>query len=204
MPGFDHPALFVVSDGSGDPARVEALARAAAAGGAWGFQIREPRLGGGALAHLVPALLALDLRVVVNDRLDVALASGAFGVQLGERGLPVDRVRALAGERLPIGRSVHDAGGARAATRAGADWIVFGHVFPTASKPGLEPAGLDGLAQACRATSRPVFAIGGITTANARAAIAQGAGGVAVIGAVARAQDPMAAVRALVRELEEA
>jgi thiamine-phosphate pyrophosphorylase len=202
--GLDRPALFVVSDGSGDPTRVLALGRAAAAGGAWAFQIREPALGGRALARLVALLAAENLRVVVNDRVDVALAAGAFGVELGERSLPAARVRALVGERLAIGRSVHDAAGAVAASAAGADWLLFGQVFPTVSKPGLAPAGLAGLAGACRASTCPVLAIGGISAVNARAALASGARGVAVIGAVAAAADPAAAVRALARELEEA
>lgn len=202
--GLDRPALLVVSDGSGDPARVAALGKAAATGGAWAFQIREPALGGRVLGRLVSELARMSLRVIVNDRVDVALAAGAFGAQLGERSLPVARVRALAGGRLRIGRSVHDATGAARAGADGADWILFGHVFPTASKPGMTPAGLSGLETACRAASCPVLAIGGITAANAGAALAAGAGGVAVIGAVAQAADPAAAVRTLVRELGEA
>lgn len=195
---------MVVSDGSGDPARVAALGQAAAAGGAWAFQIREPALGGRALARLVAHLSVPPLRVVVNDRVDAALAAGAFGVQLGERSLAVSRVRALVGGRLRIGRSVHDASGAARASADGADWLLFGHVFPTASKPGRAPAGRAGLESACRAATCPVLAIGGITAATAGAAIAAGARGVAVIGAVAAAPDPAAAVTALVRELREA
>jgi len=201
--GLDRPALMVVSDGSGDPARVAALGQAAAVGGAWAFQIREPALAGRALARLVAELAVPPLRVVVNDRVDVALAAGAFGVELGERSLPVSRVRDLAAGRLRIGRSVHDAPGAARASAAGADWLLFGHVFATASKPGLPPAGSAGLASACRAATCPVLAIGGITAATARAAIAAGAHGVAVIGAVATAPDPAAAVKALVQELRE-
>jgi thiamine-phosphate pyrophosphorylase len=181
---------------------------AAAAAGAWAFQIREPHLGGRALSRLVTQLGELGgaarLRVIVNDRVDVALATGAFGVQLGERSLPAARVRGLAGERLAIGRSVHDPAGARQASAEGADWLLFGHVYATASKSGRAPAGVSGLAAACRAASCPVLGIGGITAATAGAVLAAGAGGVAVIGAVAMAADPAAAVAALVRALGEA
>ena len=202
--GLDRPALMVVSDGSGDPARVAALGQAAAAGGAWAFQIREPALGGRVLGRLVSELARMSLRVIVNDRVDVALAAGAFGVELGERSLPVSRVRDLVAGRLRIGRSVHDAPGAARASADGADWLLFGHVFATASKPGLPPAGSAGLACACRAATCPVLAIGGITADTAHTAIAAGARGVAVIGAVATAPDPRAAVEALVQRLMEA
>ncbi len=202
--GLDRPALMVVSDGTGDEARIAALGRAAAEGGAWGFQIREPSLGGGRLAHLVRELTAGALRVVVNDRVDVALAAGAFGVQLGECSLPPDRVRELAGTRLAIGRSIHDAAGARRASDGGADWVLFGHVFATPSKPGIPPRGLAGLALACAASAVPVFAIGGIEPATVGDVLRQGAAGVAVIGAVARADNMQAAVRELVQELERA
>ncbi len=199
--GLGSPAVLVVSDGSGDHRRVTALGNAAAAGGAWGFQLREPKLGGRELARIAGSLASTSLRLIVNDRVDVALATGAFGVELGEQSLPAARVRALAGDGLGIGRSVHDAPGARAASKEGADWLIFGHVFATASKPGLPPAGLAGLRAACGAAACPVFAIGGINTGNAAQALAAGAAGVAVIGAVAGAADPEAAVRALVREV---
>jgi thiamine-phosphate pyrophosphorylase len=201
-------ALLVVSDGEGAPERVLALGRAAAAGGAWGFLVREPGLGGRVLLELADRLrdeLAPGgTRLLVSDRADVALASGAFGVELGERSLPVGRVRSWVGERLRLGRSVHDAAGARAASRAGADWLVFGHVFDTAAKRGLAPAGLAGLRAAIEASACPVLAIGGIDAARVPGVIGQGAAGVAVIGAVARAGDPGRAVRELVAALAAA
>jgi thiamine-phosphate diphosphorylase len=201
--GLDHPALLVVSDGSGDPARVLALGRAATAGGAWGFQIREPALGGKALVDLARALGGGVLRILVNDRADVAIAAPAFGVQLGEQALPPARVRAAFGERLRIGRSVHDVAGVRAASAGGADWLLFGHVLPTPSKPGAAPAGFTGLAAACAASTVPVFAIGGMDAGRVGPALAAGARGVAVIGAVAAAPEPARAVRALVQALAE-
>lgn len=200
------PALLVVSDGSGDRERVLALGRAAAAGGAWGFVAREPRLGGRDLAAAVGALVAgvrgSPTRILVSDRVDVALAAGAFGAQLGERSLPVARVRAWVHERLRLGRSVHDAPGARAAAEGGADWLLFGHVFATASKAGVAPAGPSGLRAAVEASGGlPVFAIGGIDASRVGEVLRAGASGIAVVGAVARAADPERAVRELVQAL---
>lgn len=192
---LEHPVLLVVSDGRGDTGRVRELAHAAAEGGAWGFQIREPRLGGRVLEHLVAGLEGLETRIIVNDRVDVALAGGAFGAQLGERSLPLDRVRRWVGTDVRLGRSVHDREGALRA--ASADWLVFGHVFATASKPGREPAGLAGLRRVVEASSRPVIAIGGITPGRVADVVAQGARGVAVVSQVADAEDPVAAVREL-------
>jgi thiamine-phosphate pyrophosphorylase len=195
---------MVVSDGAGDPERVVALGCAAAAGGAWAYQIREPRLEAAALLGIVARLEAQApaLRVIVSDRADVALASGASGLQLGEQGLPLSRVRRWVGDTVAIGRSVHDLAGARAALEDGAAWLIFGHVYATDSKAGYPARGPKGLAAAARGASRPVLAIGGITAARVPEILAHGARGVAVIGAVARAADPVAATRELVAALE--
>jgi thiamine-phosphate pyrophosphorylase len=197
-------SLLVVSDGSGDRKRILALGRAAVKGGAWGFQIREPGLGGNELARMVAELKGSPTRIIVSDRVDVGLAAGAFGVQLGERSLPVARVRGWVGDRLRLGRSVHDAAGARVAAAGGADWLVFGHVFATPAKAGQPPAGLQGLQAVARASHRPVLAIGGIAASRVSEVLAHGACGVAVIGAVARAKDPELAVRELVQALAAA
>ena len=200
-------ALIVVSDASARGERVLELGRAAGAAGAWGYQIREPGLGGRELARLVEALATAcpSLRIIVNDRVDVALGSGAFGAELGERSLAVERVRGWVGDRLRLGRSVHDAAGARAAAGGGADWLVAGHVYPTPAKPGREPLGLRGLGAVVRAAGgRPVVAIGGIDGSRIGEVLGAGAAGVAVIGAVARAADPEQAARELVGALARA
>ncbi|HWN82377.1 MAG TPA: thiamine phosphate synthase, partial [Candidatus Udaeobacter sp.] len=160
--GLDRPALLVVSDGRGDRAAIRRLA-AAAVGEAWAFYLREPALSAATLLATAEELTALGLRVLVADRVDVALAGGAFGVELGERSLPVDRARAWVGERLYLGRSVHDLAGARAAAAAGADWLLFGQVYPSPSKPAGEAAGLAELAAVMQAVAVPVLAIGGIS-----------------------------------------
>ena len=196
--------MLVTSEGSGDPDRIAILAGAAARGGAWGFYLREPALSARALAECVAELRAAHaaLRLVVGDRVDVALAGGAFGVELGEQSLPAGRVRRFAGDCLRIGRSVHDVAGARQAAAEGVDWLLYGHVFPTAAKRDEPPRGLAGLRDAVTAAgSTPVLAIGGIDAERIPEILPTGARGVAVIGAVARAKDPEAAVRALVTAL---
>lgn len=131
--------------------------------------------------------LAVEMRrvagpacLIVNDRIDVALIIGADGVQLGERSLPVAACRRLIGAQRSIGRSVHDIGGAVAAERDGADYLVAGHVFATPSKPGMPGRGLAWLRALTQAVAIPVIAIGGITHERVGEVIAAGACGVAV------------------------
>jgi thiamine-phosphate pyrophosphorylase len=140
-------------------------------------------------------------RLVVNDRLDVALAVGADAVHLGQADLtPEDVRRALtaAGRAIAYGVSTHDLAQARAAEAQGAAYIGFGPMFETGSKAGaLPPRGLGQLAEVCRSVRIPVIAIGGIDREGARDAAAAGAAGVAVIAAVTGAPDMRGAVRAL-------
>jgi len=158
--GLDRPALLVVSDGGGDPARIRALGLAALSGGAWAFYLREPALAARTLGELARSLTEQGLRVLVADRVDVALASGAFGVQLPEHALPVERVRGWVGAALHLGRSVHDLVGARAAVRGGAEWLLFGQVFPSATKSDRRPVGIEPLPAVAAASTVPVLAIG--------------------------------------------
>ncbi|MFD1773153.1 thiamine phosphate synthase [Paenibacillus rhizophilus] len=134
-------------------------------------------------------------KIVVNDRLDVALASGAGGVQLAGHSLPPAAARPLAPE-LRIGRSVHSAAEAAAAADDGADYCLYGHVYATASKPGLPGRGLSGLAETVRACPVPVIAIGGIEPGNAGQVIRSGAAGIAVLSGICGAADPVAAAKA--------
>lgn len=134
-----------------------------------------------------PALL------FVNDRLDIALAARAAGVQLRADSLPVSAARGLSPDWW-IGRSVHDLAEAEAAIAAGADYLLVGPVFPTASHPGRPAIGPAAL-RAISALGRPVVAIGGITPETAGGVRAAGAYGVAAIRAVWDAADPAAAVR---------
>ncbi|MGN6031219.1 MAG: thiamine phosphate synthase [Thermomicrobiales bacterium] len=157
-----------------------------------------------AARRLLPAASSQGVVVIVNDRADVALAllparraarGGLIvpvGVHLGARSLPVALVR----RHLPlpfVGVSVHTVEEGIAAVRDGADYLTFGHVFPTASHPGEPPAGLDPLHALAGAVEVPVFAIGGIDASNVREVLHAGASGIAVISAILDAPDPAAA-----------
>lgn len=150
-------------------------------------------------APLAEAAAGAGARLFVNDRLDVALAVGADGVQLGTRSLPVPAARALVGERRWIGVSVHSAGEAAAAARDGANLVLAGTVYASASHPGEAPAGVERLREIARSTTLPVFAIGGIVPARVAEVRRAGAFGVAVLGGAWKAADP---VRAIARYLD--
>jgi thiamine-phosphate pyrophosphorylase len=154
------------------------------------IQVRERDVDGGPLALLAAELVRLTrgtaTRVVVNDRLDVALACGADGVHLRGDSIPPESARTIAPPGFLIGRSVHDEQEAKAAA-ATVDYLIAGTVFPTSSKPGLtECLGLEGLARICRAVAVPVLAIGGITAERLPGIAAAGAAGIAAIGLFAK------------------
>jgi len=146
--------------------------------------VRERDLEAGALAALVAALLGIttgtSTRLVVNDRLDVALACGADGVQLRGDSIPVAAARRLAPAGFLIGRSVH--GVSEAIAAADADYLVAGTVFPSASKAAGTPLlGVEGLRAIVRAVDRPVLAIGGVSAARIGEVADTGAAGFAAI-----------------------
>jgi len=125
---------------------------------------------------------AFDLPLLISDRVDVALAVGADGVNLPEAGLPPGAARRLLG-RAVIGRSVHSLAGAKEAEQEGADFLLFGPVRASVSHPGAPAQGLDRLGTIARAVSIPVVAIGGLDLDSVSACVAQGARGLAAIGA---------------------
>ena len=146
-------------------------------------QVRESDLDAGVLTDLVTRLVARArrslVRVLVNDRADVALAAGADGVHLRSDGPAVGRLRALSPSWI-VGRSIHV--GEVVAPHQEAAYLLFGPVFSTASKPGVPPAGVQALASAARDSTSPVLAIGGIDPPRAAQCWRQGAAGVAGIG----------------------
>lgn len=143
---------------------------------------------------------------IVNDRFDLAVATGADGVHLGQEDLPPDRIPAEAREELLVGRSTHDALQARRACQEPIDYLAFGPVFGTTSKQSpYDARGLTALGEiAALAAPLPLVAIGGIDRHRVAEVIRAGASGAAVISAVAAAEDLVAATRALVSAIEEA
>jgi thiamine-phosphate pyrophosphorylase len=128
---------------------------------------------------------------VMNDRADVTLAVGADGVHLGQDDLPVEKARMLLSRDKIIGISTHSIAQVEEADQSSADYIAFGPIFPTGSKANPDPVvGLDGLAQARKATRKPLVAIGGITVDRAKAVKESGADSIAVIQALIAAPDP--------------
>lgn len=159
-------------------------ARAAVAAGIDVIQVRERDLEAGALAHLVSAVreVARDTRtrVVVNDRLDVAMACGADGVHLRGDSFDASQVRRCAPAGFLVGRSVHSAAEARDAGPV--DYMIAGTVWSTPSKPGQLLLGLDGLAAICATTRVSVLAVGGVDEHRASDVASAGAAGLAGIG----------------------
>jgi thiamine-phosphate diphosphorylase len=173
-------------DGDREQALVERVGAAARAG-VHLIQVRERDLAARPLTWLVErcveAVRGTRARVLVNDRVDVALAAGAHGVHLRGDSMPAARVRILAPPAFLIGRSVHSPEDARRAQAGeGLDYLVFGTVFGTASKPGAVVSGLDALVQVVAATRLPVIAIGGMNAATVPGVGATGAAGFAAIG----------------------
>lgn len=148
-------------------------------------QIREKDLSGRNLERIVTKVLSLArgsaTKILVNDRVDVALACGAAGVQLPSQGLPVASVRTICPPGFIVGVSTHSLREALEASENGAHFVLFGPVFPTLSKPGAPPVGLEALADVVQQTPVPVYALGGITPERVREVAATGAAGVAGI-----------------------
>jgi len=222
------PLVCLVTDDRRAPADLLERVLAAVSGGVTVVQLREKRLPAGELLALARALrerLAGRAALLVNDRLDVALAADADGVHLPAGGLPPDAARRLA-PHLLIGRSVHAADEAAAAQLAGSagprvagdpparsrvqppsgadagtlavDYLLLGTIFASGSHPDIVPVGLP-LLQATRPRfALPLLAIGGITPENAASAVEAGADGVAAIGALLASDDPCRAAQRLV------
>lgn len=189
------PKMFCLVDADRPLALLPALVDA----GVDGFQVRAKSLTAAQLVTFTAQVIAmvrhLGAIVVVNDRLDVALACEADGVHLGRTDLPVDDARRLAPDLL-IGATVRDRAQAEQAMVYGADYAGFGPVFATTSKDDLPaPLGVEALALATGAL--PLVAIGGIDATNAAAVRAAGAHGIAVIGAIWNMPDPIAAAKEL-------
>jgi thiamine-phosphate pyrophosphorylase len=208
-------SVYVVLDptASGGRPLVE-IARAAVAGGASILQYRDKHAATGTMVATTRALMAAlagsGVPLVVNDRVDVALASGADGVHVGQDDMTVADARRLLGPDAIIGLSLNAVGEADAADLDALDYVVGQCAFATASKADAPPpigvAGIAKIATAIRRrdSSMPVGAISGITAANAASVISAGIDGVAVISAVGAAPDPAAATRALRRAVDAA
>lgn len=193
--------LYAIADPEAAGRDVVALVADLLAGGARIVQLRCKRLGTGELVDAARRCRELTRRhgawLVVNDRVDVAIACEADAIHLGQSDLPLAAARALIGERAPrrIGVSTHDVAQAEAAVSAGASYIGFGPLFRTRTKDtGYEARGVEALRAVRARVPIPIVAIGGITLDNAALAIDAGADAVAMISALV-APDVTARVR---------
>jgi thiamine-phosphate pyrophosphorylase len=168
---------------------LEKMENAASAGVDW-IQIREKDLPARELFALVKEAvrtISRACRILVNDRLDVALAAGAGGVHLGGQSIPVEAAKQFVKEKNPhgdflVGLSAHSLESAQAAEKNGADYVIFGPVYESPSKMAFgPPQGIGQLAEICGSVSIPVIAIGGVTVENASDCAAAGAAGIAAI-----------------------
>jgi len=204
MPNSIDFTLYLITDRHQVPAGHTLLATVEAAlqGGVRAVQLREKDLPASELLPLAEELRALTrrfaARLLLNDRIDVALAVAADGVHLGGHSLPAAVARHLLGPQRLIGVSAHHSAEIAAAAAGGADFVTFGPVFATPSKAAYgPPLGIDALRKACTVAALPVFALGGIKAAHLSLLRNNGVHGTAVISAIMAAVDPETAARAL-------
>ena len=146
---------------------------------------------------------SFNVPLIINDRLDIAMAVGAAGVHLGQDDLPCAAARKILGEDYIIGVSAHNPAEAKAALQSGADYLGCGAVFGTATKADVKKLGTEGLAAICKAKGLPVVGIGGVTADNYREVRAAGADGAAIVSGILAQPDIRATVRAIAKVSQE-
>ncbi len=198
----DYSLYLVTDDALAGGRSIEWIVAEAVAGGVTCVQLREKHAESRAYYERARALRErlrpLGIPLIINDRLDIALAAGADGVHLGQGDLPCVEARHIAGPNFLIGISVSTTAEAQAAARDGADYLGISPIFDTPTKTDTPPAtGIDGLRAIRAAVSLPLVAIGGIKAETAAAVVRAGADGIAVVSAIMAVADPRAAARAL-------
>lgn len=201
-PWIDFNLYLITGRGETLGRNLEFVIEEALRGGVRAVQLREKELSTKELYETAYELRRLTSRygakLIVNDRVDVALAVDADGVHIGAGSLPLYKVRRLLGERKLIGVSCHNQIQAITAQEMGADFITFGPVYYTASKASYgDPVGLEKLATVTEMLEIPVFALGGINRLNCAEVVCSGVRGVALISAVMAAPDPREAAKGL-------
>jgi thiamine-phosphate pyrophosphorylase len=202
----DTMQLHAIIDATHSKHSHEDLARRVLAGGAKIIQLRDKSLPSNELLRIAKIIRELTSQYsamfIMNDRVDIAIATGTDGVHLGQDDLPLAETRKLLGDSAIIGVSCGSVEEALATARDGASYIGFGHMYPTSSKQKLTPQRtLRELTSVANAVSIPVIAIGGISADRIPELLAAGATGIAAIGAIGNAIDPEAATRNLMQAL---
>jgi thiamine-phosphate pyrophosphorylase len=200
-----HHFLCFITDETMPPVE---QAHLALAGGAHMIQLRHKTAPGEQLYRWSMAIGELcrqhQALFIVNDRVDIAIASDADGVHLGQGDLPAAAARKLLGTKKILGVSVSSPEEASTAEKDSADYVGFGHIFPTSSKKKhTVPTGAEAIAEIRNSVAIPVIAIGGINLDNAHQPIDAGASAIAVIAAISRSENPEVAARKLVTLLQQ-
>jgi len=208
-PRFDLTAYLVTDRALCGARSVEDVVRRAILGGVTLVQLRDPHAKTGELVEQARALLRLlrpvGIPLIINDRVDVALAVDADGVHVGQADMAVSDARRLLGPKRILGWSVTHREQLSRALPTELDYLGVGPIFATQTKPdAAAPIGAAGLAEIAASTSLPIVAIGGLNAQNAAQALEAGAAGVAVVSAICAADDPERATRELVSQLHQA
>ena len=198
MPAL-FPPLYAILDlqaaSGGESGRTASLAEALADAGVNLIQIRDKQASARAIfeasQRLVAQLAPRGVRVIINDRPDIAAMTGAAGVHVGQEDLPIEEARKIVGNACWVGVSTHNLEQLQLADRTSADYIAVGPIFSTATKANPDPVvGLDFLRAARQITRKPLVAIGGITIQSAEALYRAGADSLAVVKDLLEAPDP--------------
>jgi thiamine-phosphate pyrophosphorylase len=194
------PPVYAILDPQVASSSVSALAETLANAGITLIQLRDKHSSAGRIFEQASGLAAVlarrGIRLIVNDRADVAVLSGAGGVHVGQTDLPVEDARKICGPGRWVGVSTHSLEQLRAADRTSADYIAVGPIFPTGTKENPDPVvGVDFLRQARKMTAKPLVAIGGVTRESAAEVFGAGADSIAVIRDLLAAPDPGARAR---------
>jgi thiamine-phosphate pyrophosphorylase len=198
--------LYVITDRKQTKLPLIDAVRLALEGGVKAIQLREKDLSVRNLLNLAQEVRSItrefEAQLIINDRVDVAIAVKADGVHLGRQSMPPEPVRRLVGRDMLIGVSTHSVAEARAAEAGGADFITFGPVFFTASKAHfVAPVGLECLTIVKSQVKIPVFALGGMKSGNISEALRCGADGVSLISAIFGADDIKLAATSIIEEI---
>lgn len=203
----DYSIYLVTDDGCLQGRALLDCVREALEGGVTLVQYRAKKASSAEMYNEALQLKALcdsfNVPLIINDRLDIAMAVGAAGVHLGQDDLPCAAARKILGEDYIIGVSAHNPAEAKAALQSGADYLGCGAVFGTATKADVKKLGTDGLAAICKAKGLPVVGIGGVTADNYREVRAAGADGAAIVSGILAQPDIRATVRAIARVSQE-
>lgn len=203
----DYSIYLVTDDGCLQGRALLDCVREALEGGVTLVQYRAKTASSAEMYNEALQLKALcdsfNVPLIINDRLDIAMAVGAAGVHLGQDDLPCAAARKLLGEDYIIGVSAHNPTEAKAALQSGADYLGCGAVFGTATKADVKKLGTDGLAAICNAKGLPVVGIGGVTADNYREVRAAGADGAAIVSGILAQPDIRTTVRTIARVSQE-